>query len=74
MNREYCDVIFFFFLIHVFFKLINETGCLRFFLGKNGEKRENPGTNGREEGVRKKGDPRFLFSPISPSLHPIDLV
>jgi hypothetical protein len=34
-----------------------------FFFGKNGEKREN-GTNGREEGVRKKGDPRFLFLKI----------
>jgi hypothetical protein len=33
----------------------------------NGEKREN-GTNGREEGVRKKGDPRLLFSPILPLL------
>jgi hypothetical protein len=33
---------------------------------KNGEKREN-GKNGREEGVRKKGDPRFLFSHSSHS-------
>jgi hypothetical protein len=32
-----------------------------------GEKREN-GANGREEGVRKKGDQRFLISPIRPIL------
>jgi hypothetical protein len=35
------------------------------FKDHDGEKREN-GTNGREEGVRKKGDRRFLFSPIRP--------